>query len=379
MSRSRIAAGWIALAAASASGPVPAAQPDTRPVLRILNWSDYIDLDEAVPAPAPIPDRSPSLRRFQREAGCRIEYFEFDEAVEMNARVMNMPGFFDVVMVSQDDAGQMIRAGLTRAFPAGRFEGPDGLISGCVPFGTAGGKRHFLPYLVGVLGLAVRADAGHPPVDRWTDVFDPRAGTAPRIGLTACPFEQTYAALKWQGRSLSTTNREELAAAVRALGTLRKSGRLAVMTSDMDTLGRALVGNRADAVMMYSTDARALIDENPGVPIRFVVPAEGAELYIDGWVVLAASRQPDLAVRFVEFMASPGIHADVAGWLGARPATTAAMAELRKREPDFEKSPTLAPPPDASGNCEAPSVVAQDIVPLWTGVMATPSPAGPKP
>lgn len=60
MSRSRIVAGWIALAAASASGPAPAAQPDARPVLRILNGSDYIDLDEAVPAPAPIPDRSPA-------------------------------------------------------------------------------------------------------------------------------------------------------------------------------------------------------------------------------------------------------------------------------------------------------------------------------
>ncbi len=346
-----------------------AATPDARPVLRVLNWSDYIDLDAEAPTNSPIADRSPSLRRFQKETGCRIEYFEFDEAAEMSARVMNMPGFFDVVMASQDDARQMIRAGLSRALRPG---GADGLLPEYAPLGTHGEERHFVPYLAGVLGLAVRTDAGRPAVRGWADVFAPRDGPGPRVALTACPFEQTYAALKWRGHSLNTTNRNELAAAVRALGELRRGGRLVLTTSDMEALGTALIDGRIDAAMMYSTDAGTLIEEHPEAPLRFVIPAEGAELYIDGWMVLASSRQPVLAARFVEFMITPDVHADVAGWLGARATSAAAMARLREREPDFESSPTLAPPPAAAVGCEVPMVVAQDIVPLWTGTMGGP-------
>jgi len=360
-------------ALAVCAGTCPAAaEAAARPVLRILSWSDYIDLDGEAPTNAPIPDRSPSLRRFQREAGCRIEYFEFDETVEMNARIMNMPGFFDVVMLPQADARRMMRAGLTRALPAAR-PGDAGMPPEYARHDLKDGERHFLPYLVGLLGLAVRTDAGRPAVRSWADVFDPREGSAPRIGLTACPFEQTFAALKWQGRSLSTTNRAELAAAVRALAGLRAGGRLALATSDMETMGRALLEGRVDAAMMYSTDAGALIEKNPDAPIRFVVPAEGAELYIDGWAVLATSRHPDLATRFVGFMASKDVHADVAGWLGSRPASAEVMEILRARDPGFAASPTLAPAPGGAGGCEVPTVVAQDIVPLWTGAMQAPA------
>mgnify|MGYP000853122646 CR=1 FL=1 len=319
------------------AGALPAAGgPAARPVLRILNWSDYIDLDEEAPTNAPIADRSPSLRRFQRETGCRIEYFEFDEAIEMNARILNMPGFFDVVMASQDDARQMMRAGMTRALPAAGPGDDGGILPDYARHGMKDGERHFLPYLVGLLGLAVRTDAGRPEVRGWADVFAPPKGAAPRVGMTACPFEQTFAALKWQGRSLSTTNRADLAASVRALGDLRASGRLVLATSDMGDMGRALLEGRIDAAMMYSTDAAMLIEENPDAPLRFVVPAEGAELYIDGWIVLAASSQPDLAARFVRHMVSKDVHADVAGWLGARPTTAAAMEILRARDADFE-------------------------------------------
>ena len=343
---------------------VRAAEPEPQAVLRILNWSDYIDLDDPAPDHAPVADRSPTLRRFQKETGCRIEYFEYDEAVDMNARVMNMPGFFDVVMVSQDDARQMARAGLTRVLP----DGPR-LTAACAPYGLENGARHFLPYLVGVLGLAVRTDGDRTPVKCWADVFVPPAGTAPRVGLTACPFEQTYAALKWAGRPLSTTNREDLAAASRMLGKLRDSGRLAVMSSDMEVLGRALVEGRLDAAMMYSTDAQALIEENPQVPLAFVIPDEGAEQYVDGWMILRSSRNPALAARFLEFMARPENHAAIAGWLGARPTTDAAWKICCEQDPDFARRVTVAPPPGGAGKLEVPTVVAQDIVPFWTGVM----------
>jgi len=55
------------------------------PVLRILNWSDYIEIDEEADASLPIVARSPILREFAARHGCEIDYHEFEDSTEVRA------------------------------------------------------------------------------------------------------------------------------------------------------------------------------------------------------------------------------------------------------------------------------------------------------
>ena len=63
-----------------------------------------------------------------------------------------------------------------------------------------------------------------------------------------------------------------------------------------------------------------------GVPVATTLPAEGATGWVDGWMISSEARHPDCMHRWIDWMLSPEVSAQVAEWYGEAPANTKACA-----------------------------------------------------
>ena len=63
--------------------------------------------------------------------------------------------------------------------------------------------------------------------------------------------------------------------------------------------------------------------------IKFVVPKEGSDLWVDTMVVLKSSKNPEAAYRFINYMLEPANHAWVAENILYKVPNQAAMATLK--------------------------------------------------
>lgn len=93
-------------------GALSADRPEEQRVLRILNWAEYIELDDEADASLSVEARSPVLKAFAEEFECEIVYQENDDAVESWENLKAAPGFFDLICVGRTDAADMLEAGL---------------------------------------------------------------------------------------------------------------------------------------------------------------------------------------------------------------------------------------------------------------------------
>ena len=355
----------IVLSGAARGAPPEAAPAPAGPALRIYNWSTYIDLDDTVPTNRPVAERSPTLRKFAAQFHCRVEYYEYDSSDEMLAKLMNMPGFFDVVVASSEDAMALQAAGKLAPVPESavpnlRHIDPRYRRSPRDPEG-----RYFAPYLTGITGLAYRRDLAGRAVSGWKDYFEPDPAWKGRLGaMDSCP-EMMYAALKYTGVGVNATNRAELVKAAGALQRLKNEGYFRLFTMDMDELGAALSEGRIVMAPMFSTDALAAVEADPARRIAFVIPKEGAEYYLDSWVVPASAPHRELAYQFVNFALSPEIHAAIAVYLRARCPNTAALRLLAAQAPELLRNPAVYPPPEVERTLDTPYATSDELHSLW--------------
>jgi len=110
-------------------------------------------------------------------------------------------------------------------------------------------------------------------------------------------------ALKYQGYSLNTRDEAELNAAKEILIQQKQNkieaGYLLDETKDK------MVGNEAAIAVIYSGDAQYAIEKNE--KLKYVVPEEGSNIWVDGMVVPKSSKNVEAAQKFIDFMCRPEI------------------------------------------------------------------------
>ena len=89
----------------------------------------------------------------------------------------------------------------------------------------------------------------------------------------------------------------------------------------------------------WNGDAAALIAQ--GVPIRYVVPSEGSQIWEDDWAVAAEAPNPELAHTFLNFVLRPEIAAQEARYTCYATGNRSALALLDDK---IRKDPATYPP-----------------------------------
>ncbi len=299
--------------------------------LTLLIWPDYIN--------------PKTLERFEKEFGVRVSAEIVPSAVELVERMRASPA--PDVLVPPDYAVRELNAEgrlmtldhsqlpnlpyLEPRFRSGRAHDPDCRVSVIKDWGTT--------------GFMVRADAtavSESP-QSWADFWNLAEKYSGRVTVLDSPGEVIGAALKMRGHSYNATDAGALEQARADLLKL-KPHLLA-----FDTNYRPLLTSGVACLSLgWNGDAAALNAQ--GVPVRYVVPPEGSQIWEDDWAIAANAAHPDAAHTFLNFVLRPDVAAQEARYTGYATGNRAALMMLDEAVRD---DPSIYPPAEVLQKLES--------------------------
>jgi spermidine/putrescine transport system substrate-binding protein len=276
--------------------------------LTVLSWPDYI-------SPA-------TLAQFQAEFDIAVTVETAPSAVELVDRLRSSGPPPDV-LCPPDYAVRELNSehrlspldhdrlpnlkNLNPRFRAGRPHDPESRISVIKDWGTT--------------GFMYREDRVSESPQSWGDFWALAPQYAGAITVLDSPGEVIGAALKMRGHSYNATDQAALGQARSDLLMLKPHLRA------FETNYRPLLSSgEACLALGWNGDAAAL--RAAGVPIRYIIPSEGSQIWEDDWAIAAGAPQPEAAHLFLNFVLRPEVAAQEANYTGYATSNEAAYRLL---------------------------------------------------
>jgi spermidine/putrescine transport system substrate-binding protein len=289
--------------------------------LNVFIWSEYI-------APQIVRD-------FEKEFQCKVTLDLYEDNESMIAKLKGGgASLYDIVVPSDYVVTAMRENGLLAEL---RHENIPNLKNIDPQFANPPfdpGNKFTAPYLWGTVGLYMR---GKPAEETWGLLFDPAKQPGPFLlmdDMRPC----FSAALKYKGRSVNSTDPNELKEARDLLLDAKKrslgfeggvGGKNKVLAR---TAAMALVFN-GDAVRGMKEDAET----------RYFVPQEGGEIWLDSLCIPAKAPHRDLAEKFINYILDAKTGARLANFIRYATPNRAALEFVN---PDDRKNPAIYPTPE---------------------------------
>lgn len=297
--------------------------------LTILSWPDYIDPQ--------------TLVQFERQFGARVNIEIASSADEMLARVrtsIEPPDLLcppDYVVRELGVEGHLLELDHSRLhgiknldprFLHGRAHDPESRFSLIKDWGTT--------------GYMYRTDLVQEMPRTWSDFWELTERFSGQVTVLDSPGEVIGAALKMRGHSYNATEEEALLQAREDLLWLKPH--LHAFETDYRPLLAA-----ADAVMSLGWNGDAAVLQAEGVPVRYIIPCEGSQIWEDDWSIAAGARNPDAAYTFLDFVMRPEIAAQEARYTRYATGNRAALALL---DASLQSDPATYPPTEVLSRLE---------------------------
>jgi spermidine/putrescine transport system substrate-binding protein len=302
-----------------------------KPELVFFTWSEYID-PEVV---------SEFEERF--DAKIRFSYFESDDT-RTDILVANEGTGFDLALVAGLDIQKYAKRNWLA--PLGQTSVPnlehiDPRWRDAFP----GAREYAVPYFWGTTGIAYRADLVPEPITSWKQLLQPPEALRGKIVMNNYSRDVIGVALKALGYSLNSSDRSQLKQAEELLQAQRPyvSSYSYVSLSEES----ALVSGDVWLSMIYSGDALMVKEHNED--IAYVLPEEGANLWVDYIAVMQSSKNKELAREFINFLNEPKIAARLAEFVYYATPNKAAEQHLPA---DYFADPVIFPPADQLAHSE---------------------------
>lgn len=333
----------VAILAAPFAASRPASSADR--VLNLYIWSNYI-------APE-------TLRKFEQRHGVRVNVDLYDTNEAMLAKVQSGNVDYDVLCPSSYPIQALIAQGLLRPLDPSALPHLGNVDPVFLDRSYDPGNRYSVPYFWGTAGLAYRRSRVGA-VDSWAALWDPRH--AGRVLMLDDARETFGAALKLLGASLNTTDPALLRRAQDLLLRQKPLVRAYNSSNYEDVL---LSGDVWLAQGWNGQFARA-IEQDPD--LAYVIPKEGASLFLDSLVIPRDAPHPELAHAFIDFTLEAEIAAEICATMRY---STPNAAGARLLPGAVRENPAVFPPRDVLARLELLEDVGEATVlydRLWTEV-----------
>jgi spermidine/putrescine-binding protein len=223
------------------------------------------------------------------------------------------------------------------------------------------GNRHSIPYFWGTAGLAYRKSRVGE-IDSWAALWDER--WKGRILMLDDARETFGTALKRMGRSLNEKDPAVLGEAQRML-VLQKP---LVRTYNSSNYEDVLLSGDVWLAQGWNGQFARAMDEDPD--IAYVIPREGASLFLDSLVIPKDAPHAALAHAFLDFVMEAEVAAEICRTMRYSTPNRAAVALLPE---DIRKNAAIFPPPDVLARTELIQDLGDTTVlydRLWTEIKA---------
>ncbi|MFO1037955.1 MAG: polyamine ABC transporter substrate-binding protein [Geminicoccaceae bacterium] len=327
---------WMAAAAALLIGNTALAQDK---VVKIYNWSDYID-------PSILTD-------FTAKTGIKVVYDVYDSNDILETKLLAGNTGYDLVVPTNSYLARQIQAGIFQELDKSKIPNlknldPD-LMAKAAQFDPD--NAHAIIYMWGTTGVAYNVDKikqrmPDAPVDSWSLVFDPEvAKNFADCGIMMLDSSEDVlpSVLRWLGEDPLSKDPKVIQKAADALEKVRPYIRKFHSSENIN----ALANGDICISLMFSGDAgiaRTRAEEaKNGVDIEYFIPKEGAMLWFDMMAMPNDAPDPENAYAFIDYILQPEVIAKASNFVTYPNAVPDSFQYI---EDDVKGDPSLFPPPD---------------------------------
>lgn len=299
-------------------------------VVYVYNWGEYID---------------PEVKDlFEEETGIRVVYGEFQQNEDMYPVIQKGAIKYDVVCPSDYMIQKMIAEDLLAELNYDNIPNIKNLDPIYLEKARGFDKenKYSVPYCWGTVGILYNKTMIDEPVDSWSILFDEKySGDILMIDSVKDAF---MIALTYLGYNQNSTNEEEIKQAKELL----KSQYPLVQAYVIDSVRDKMIAEEAAIGVIYSGEAIFTKRENEN--LEYVVPKEGSNVWIDGWVIPKNAEHKENAEKWINFLCREDIALKNFEYITYSTPNKAAK-ELIEEE-DIKNSEVAFPSQDVLNRCD---------------------------
>lgn len=304
-----------------------AAQPKEAGKLNIYIWSAYL--------PKEVIDK------FAAETGIKVNFDTYDSNEALLEKLQSGVADYDLVVPSDYMVRILVAEKLVQPLDHAKLPNLANLDPRFLDKEFDPKNQYSMPYFFGTTGFGYnKAKLG--PLDSWQALFDPKHKG--RILMLDDMREVFGAALKSMGKSLN----EKDPAVLRQAADLLKKQKKLVATYNSGDFANILAAGDVDIAHGYNGQLAEVVAKEPE-KLAYVVPKEGATLWMDNVCIPAKARNLENAYRFLDYIMGAEVNAEIVNGVSYASANVPAKKFIK---PEILNDASIYPSDEVLGRCE---------------------------
>jgi spermidine/putrescine transport system substrate-binding protein len=292
---------WITAGLLALGLTAPRIAQADEPTLNLFIWSDYIS--ESI------------IDGFELDCGCKVVETDYESNSEMAAKLSaGGDSQYDVVVPSSYYVPELAQEGLIQPldhsqlsnfgnlFP--KFQNPD----------YDPGDKYSIPYQWGTTGIEYNPKEIPNPGGGWGVLFDPTVNPKyPFVIAKGEGRDQIGAACAYLGYGFNCSQESQWLAAAKLIEQTKKRPNFAGFVDETPAEDQEKSGLIA-VTMAYNGDIGECYADGSCASLKYYLPKEGTEIWVDTMAIPAHAPHPDLALEFINFILAPHNGADLSNF-----------------------------------------------------------------
>jgi spermidine/putrescine transport system substrate-binding protein len=314
-------------AIAENAGPT---EPTGPCAINLFIWSEYIDPE--------------IVKSFEQKYTCKVTTEVYEDNESMIAKLQaGGTSQYDIVVPSGFVVPGMIHLGLLAELRHANIPNLANLDEKFANPAFDPGNKYTAAYQWGTVGIYLRKSQAKSYKPSWNLLFDPKQQPGPFLMMDSIR-EMLGSALKFQGKSVNTTNPTEIEAA----GALLIEAKKRSQGFEGGVGGKnKVLGKEVTAAVVYNGDAaRGMTDDKD---TQFFVPDEGGVIWVDSMVIPAKAPHRDWAEKFIDYILDAKVGAQLSNFNQYATPNKAAKPLIK---PEDLANPAIYPTPEMMAKLE---------------------------
>ena len=312
--------------------------------ITVFNWYDYIDEN--------------LIYEFTDETGIDVTYANFTTNEEMFVKMSAGAADYDLIFPSDYIIERLIKQDMIAEINFDNIPNASGTLQWLQKPAYDPEGKFSVPYMWGTVGILYNETMVDEPIDSWTQLFSEKYKN--NVFMMDSIRDTLGVTLKMQGYSMNTRDEAQLNEVKDLLIEQKEKG--IVKAYQVDETKDKMISGEAALALIYSGDAVYSMAENSD--LKYVVPKEGSNVWIDAMVIPKNAKNPEGAEKFIDFLCRPDVARRNMEYIGYSSPIVQVVDEMTEEE---KANPALNPSQETVENCEFFSDIMDDIA-LYDGI-----------
>ncbi|SEK58549.1 ABC transporter substrate-binding protein [Halomonas daqiaonensis] len=270
--------------------------------LYLFNWTEYMDPE--------------IIEAFEEKYDVEVVQNYFNSLPEMFAK-LNAGGVsqYDIIVPSNYYVPRLIQTGLVQKLDKSKLENLDNVMEQFRDPAFDPGAEYTAPYQWGTTGIVYNSETFPDAPKSWSLLFDPEVNPDHPFALMGDGQVSMGGACAYLGHGYDCTD----------MNAWKEAARLLIDTKGRDTFSGFTDGTPAlqqlargvtHVGLSYNGDYLFFKDEDPETfeNLAFMIPDEGAEMWVDSMLIPSEAPNPGMAHKFIDFILDAEVGAQLSNY-----------------------------------------------------------------